>query len=246
MHIMTNHLAIDGPSLDGKFGWEKIGSEGLAIPVILRSNNVRYSPVRVVEQEIIKKFEGLPHGVFQCITLKSFYLTTTESKLMNVINYNHCNNHYGESLFSTKDVIISATDTKDLLRFLNVSHKIFTEDLHKFKERFGLIKLQINPQAPELRLSVPYLGKSHPRSKHPGRFVPLKLIEAYISQNSIKVEGAPTDWDIMYLKMLAIYSGNNAVNHITRDCNIALLDDLTYALTGLPLVYEDCFRGNRS
>lgn len=156
---MSPQEAIDAPSFKGKFGWERIGpTEDLAIPVIVRNNQIRYSPVRIVEQEIIKKYGELPQPVFNCITLKSFYLTNCEAKLLNKINHHHSNNIYGEHDFYTKDVIISANDVKELSRYLNISYQIFLRDLSTIHEMFGVIKLRVDPDQPNVML-VPYLTK---------------------------------------------------------------------------------------
>lgn len=158
---MTNKK-IDNPSYAGQFGWERIGQDDFSIPVIVRSQDdgdIRYSPVRIVEQEIIKKYESLPQGVFQCITLKSFYLTAIEAKLLNNINFNHCNTRYGETFFSQRDVIISAADVKELSRFLNISHEIFTQNISKVSSFLGIIRLTINPDVHDQTLLVPYVTK---------------------------------------------------------------------------------------
>lgn len=238
---MINHKTLDGPTVSGQFGWERIGTEGLAIPVILRNNGIRYSPVRIVEQEIIKKFDKLPQQVFQCITLKSFYLSPNEAKLLNLINFNHCNNYYGEILFNSKDRIVAASDVKDLLRFLHISQKIFHNEGADLVGKFGIVKFPTNPQKPEHKLPVPYLGKSYNQSNQPGRFVPLRLVENFVWDQSIQVQGQPTDWDVMYLQMLSIYSENNAAHLINRDCSIVLLENLMYPSTRSRIVYEDCF-----
>ena len=126
---MLEKTVVDAPSYMGRFGWERIGSGDFAVPVIIRSNNIRYSPTRIVEQEIIKKYGALPKNIFLCIRLSSFYLTAVEAKLLNQINFNHCGSRYGEEFFGIKDTILSATDIKELSRFLNVSQTIFTEGL---------------------------------------------------------------------------------------------------------------------
>lgn len=160
--MTSNNLkALDSPSFSGQFGWETI-SDDLAIPVIVRNNPgtlVRYSAVKIVEQEIIKKYDALPQTVFQCITLKSFYLTTCEAKLLNLINFNHCNNRYGDSFFSIKDVIISAHDAKSLARFLNTSLEFFTQENPK-GSTVGIIRLHIDPsQGSDFTMLIPYLIK---------------------------------------------------------------------------------------
>lgn len=156
---MTNQKAIDSPSYSGQFGWEKIGTEDFAIPVIVRSNGIRYSPVRIVEQEIIKKYDSLPQSIFQCITLKSFYLTANEARLLNDINFNHCNARYGETFFTTKDVIISSADVKELSRYLNISHEIFSRDLSRVAANFGVIRFFIDPLNRNYTILIPYITK---------------------------------------------------------------------------------------
>jgi len=235
---MTNQKSIDAPSSQGKFGWERIGNDvEFAIPVILRSNGVRYSPVRIVEQEIIKRYEALPQNLFHCITLKSFYLTAAEAKLLNDINFNHCNNRYGDTFFGTKDVIISAADVKDLSRFLNISTEIFTNDLTKVASNFGVIRLVKDPNNLADSILVPYITKSY--QDKPMRFVCSKLIEGFVVKSRSSVRGIPNDWDIMYLKMLCIYCDNNLHQYVTKDSQLVLLDGLLYSRTNSEIIYQD-------
>lgn len=155
---MTNSKNIDAPSVQGQFGWEQMGREDLTIPVILRSDQVRYSPVRIVEQEIIKRYDALPQSVFQCITLKSYYLTASEAKLLNHINFHHANYRYGKAFFDVQNVIISASDVVDLSRFLNISLHVFKHNLAPFADRLGIIKLSVDEVGGTLL--VPYISKS--------------------------------------------------------------------------------------
>lgn len=156
---MTNQkVTIDAPSVLGQFGWERIGSDDLAIPVIVRSER-RYSPVRIVEQEIIKKYEALPQNIFQCITLKSFKLTSVEAKFLNNINFNHCNGRYGEVFFTQHDVIISAEDVKELSRFLNIALEVFTKGLQDLTSKLGAVRIEVSPGNASSSIIVPYRGK---------------------------------------------------------------------------------------
>lgn len=170
--MTDNQKTIDAPSYLSQFGWEKVGNDDLAIPVIVRSNGTRYAPVRIVEQEIIKKFNSLPQTLFQCITLKSFYIMQSEAKLLNSINFNHCNSRYGEAFFTQKDVIISANDVRELKRYLTTSNEIFNQDLGKFAPRLGIVDIALDPYNPAYKSHVPYLGKGknqlvmHPKDHH--------------------------------------------------------------------------------
>jgi len=211
--------------------------EELAVPVIVRSNGIRYSPVRIVEQEIIKKYDVLPQAIFQCITLKSFYLTASEAKLLNLINFNHSNNRYGEAFFSTKDVIISASDVRELSRFLNISHEIFTKDLSQSDAKLGIVRLTPDPLQPTFTLLVPYILKTY--SSNLVKLVPKKMVEPYVHISPSTVKATPSDWDIMYLKMLSIYCENNSQQSITREDSIVLLHGLVYRNTNVPIIYEE-------
>lgn len=228
---------LDYPSRTGQFGWERIGQEDFAVPVIVRANNIRYSPVKIVEQEIIKKYSNLPQSVFQCIHLKSFYMTSYEAKLINLINIDHCNHRYGEYFYNSKDVVISASDVKDLSRFLNVSTAIFSNDLHKVSANFGVIKLYKDLSNPSDYLFVPYITKSY--QDKPVRFVPTVLIDSFATKSRQSVRGTSTEWDIMYLKMLCIYCDNRMEHFLKTDCQIILLDGLLYTQTGDPIIYEE-------
>lgn len=234
-----NQKTIDAPSYTNQFGWEKI-SEDEAIPVIIRSNNIRYSPVRIVEQEIIKKFDTLPQTVFQCITLKSFYLTSIEAKLLNNINFNHCNNRYGEEFFGAKDVIISAADVKELERYLRISSEIFSHDLLKNSQSLGIVKMTPDPHNLNSTLLAPYLVKqvTPPSTTTQAKFIPMKLIAHFEVYATSAFRTMPNDWDVMYLKMLAIYCENNSQSYISPDNDLISLDGLAYSKTNTPVIYD--------
>lgn len=256
---MTNHK-VDGPSQLGKFGWERVGSENLAVPVIIRCDGVRYSPVRIVEQEIIRKYYTLSHQVFPCITLKSFYLTSVEAKLLNNVNFNHCESRYGDAFFTPKDVVISAEDVKGISRFLNISNIIFNKDLTQVSDRLGVLRLQLDPSNPSLTTLIPYItrGKSSDRSEgfeftegdsnllneavkntdgQMRRFIPAKLVDPYLRSNGL--QGAPSDWDVMYLKMLCKYCELNPALYVKKEDRLVCLNDLFYTSSNMPPIYED-------
>lgn len=230
--------AVDGPSYRGQFGWEQVGTSDLAVPVIVRTNGVRYAPVKIVEQEIIKKYESLPPSVFGCITLKSFYLTAMEAKLLNEINYNHCNNRYGETYFCVKDVIISASDVKELSRYLNISHEVFCKDMAKVGPHFGVVELVVDPMDPGRTMLAPFVTKVHNGQLR--RFVSFKVAESFAKASSTSVFSPPSDWDVMYLKMLSAYCNLELMPLITKEGHLTLLDGLIYKKNNNRLSYTDC------
>lgn len=225
---------IDGPSHLGQFGWEKI-HENFGVPVIVRSSSTRYSPVRIVEQEVIKKYDVLPQTIFQCITLRSFYLTAAETKLLNNINFNHCEGRYGEAFFTTKDVIISAQDVKDLYRFLEVSRKIFNGEHEELLNKCGIITVTIDPQNTAKKVDIPYICKYKENTLY--KFVPASLFGSYVITTRSKA--VATEWDLMYLKMLCIYCNPNFMQLLQgRDILIIQLDGMCHEGTSQYVKYE--------
>lgn len=71
------------------------------------------------------------------------------------------------------------------------------------------------------------------------RFIPSRMVEAYVKNTDRSVRGTPNDWDIMYLKMLSIYCQNDSQNYITKENEIVLLDGLIYNKTSVPIIFED-------
>lgn len=235
---MTNQKGVDTPSQQNKFGWVSIGDD-LSIPVIIRSNGVRYCPTRIVEQVIIKKYSALPQNVFTCITLKSFYLTQSEARLMTDINVNHCDQYYGADFFSIQDVIISANDVKQLSRYLNVAKRMYTKNFRDCQYH-GLVKVVIDPTNPNLTITVPFIRKSYNNDRS-AMFVPSKLVETFVDLSSLMIKGHPTDWDIMYFKMLHYFSTNGAHHlDLTVEDRIIPINESTYASSRTPIITQNC------
>uniref|UniRef100_A0A6G1S983 Uncharacterized protein n=1 Tax=Aceria tosichella TaxID=561515 RepID=A0A6G1S983_9ACAR len=240
---MTNQKAIDTPSHKGKFGWERLGTETTdvpgtaAVPVIVRTNEIRYCPTRIVEQEVIKKYANLPQSVFTCITLKSFYLTAVEARLLNEINLHHCDQRYGAEFFTTADVIISAADINGLTRFLNIATDLFTKNLQALTY-FGLVKIVTDELNPNATMLVPYIVKTY--NGENVRFIPSRLVENFLTTSSVTIKSVPNDWDIMYLRLLSVYAENNLQQDITKDSRLISLPSLIYKTTQAPIIYQNC------
>lgn len=155
---MNNKPPIDSASIIGRFGWEKVGqyNSELFIPIILR-DEIRYTPVRIAEQEIIKKFEDLKPEIFRCINLRSFYITQNEAELLNIINMHHCDFRYGDQPFTNRDVIIKTDDVKELARFLNITCKIYCNGLAELTNKLGVVEMRF-PHS-DHRALIPYICK---------------------------------------------------------------------------------------
>lgn len=153
----NNNNGIDGESAKGIFGWEKI-SEEIALPVLIRNKNERMVPIKIVEQELIKKYSTLPVKIFSCIHFKAFPMTETEVNHWNNINSEHCDYRYGTQPLGTTDRIVAIRDVRELNRFLNVSKKRFRMDAIDSSEKLGIVKLNLIGEYDKPVL-IPYISK---------------------------------------------------------------------------------------
>lgn len=235
-------VVIDTPSVEGRFGWEKLGNDNFAVPVIFRTNDQKYCPVRIVEQEIIKKYDGLDQSVFQCLTLKSFYITPAEAKLLNTINFQHNNARYGEQFFTSKDVIINFEDVRSLSRFLNLSNELYNNPKSDAcLEYLGVYKMRVDPDDPSQTLLIPYIKKAVAPPENPpklAKFVPLKMVAPFVAATSLSSKGLVNDWDMMYMKMLNNYCQNSVQLTKETHSKIIRVDGLVYKKNHSPIIFE--------
>lgn len=81
------------------------------------------------------------------------------------------------------------------------------------------------------------------KDKDPMRFIPIDLVKSFVYESNQTIRTLHNSWDIMYLKMLTIYSRteNNVIRNLNQDSVLTLLDGLTSKQTGNPVLYEDFF-----
>lgn len=82
--------------------------------------------------------------------------------------------------------------------------------------------------------SVAYISTGPDKRAY--RFVPYNFVSSFACQPAHRID--PSDWDIMYLKMLCKYYGIDAENHIDRDNCLVQLDGLIYSKSNTPVVLE--------
>ena len=54
---------------------------------------------------------------------QSYYITDIESKLLNEINLKHTDCHFGKEAFTSKDMVVRLSDSKEFYRFLDLCYK---------------------------------------------------------------------------------------------------------------------------
>ena len=134
---------IDSDSKRGRFGWCEF--EKNYIPFIFRGNGDRFTSVRMVERKFLSKFLNvLPPEVNSCHCIRSYYITDSESKLLNEINLKHTDCYFGKEAFTTKDLVVRLKDAKEFYRFLDLCHKKLVLKKSNASDRCGFFRINGN------------------------------------------------------------------------------------------------------
>ncbi|XP_072402443.1 uncharacterized protein [Diabrotica undecimpunctata] len=204
---------IDEESVKGRFGWTMMGK--IHIPYILRSGE-KYCAVRMVEMKVLNKLLNFLHqDLYNCTNIRSYYITEAEARLLNEINFKHCDYQFGREQFTSRDLIVRLVDGNEFYQFLGHCYaKLSNNDTEKVKnlDRCGFIR--INKES-----VVPYTLYNELK------YVPLFYFEGEtdnLRQRADKLEG----WDLAYLKFCCKVQGirNELFAHET--CSVISLNDI--------------------
>lgn len=131
--------------------------------------------------------------IYKCISVKSYFISECEAKMLNEINIQFCNQLYGKSLFEAgKDYIVRLDDVRDLYTFLEFCSKKIKSRVRN--ERCGFIKIN--------KVSILPYCKVNGNTK----YVPILFLDGptdNLKHRSIKLE----NWDLAYLKFTCIVMG---------------------------------------
>lgn len=154
----------DFPSIKGMFGWTVL--DNVNIPYILR-NDKQFVSVRIVEMKLLSRYpNSYPDDLGKHAPLTSFFVTPNEAKLLNEINYKHCECEYGKKEFTTKELIVLLTD---FIKFYELVKKTFPDAASVRSAQIaaeGAGWLQIKNTV------TPYI-----RRHDGGKYVPLSVIQ---------------------------------------------------------------------
>lgn len=130
---------LDAESRKGRFGWCEF--EKNHIPYIFRGNGDRFTSVRMVERKFLSRFLNvLPPEVNSCHCIRSYYITESESKLLNEINLRHTDCFFGKDPFTVKDLVVRLRDAKEFYRFLDLCHKKLVLKKSNASDRCGFFR----------------------------------------------------------------------------------------------------------
>ncbi|CAG9855122.1 unnamed protein product [Phyllotreta striolata] len=202
---------IDEESVKGRFGWTIMGK--IHIPYITRSGE-SYCAVRMVEMKVLNKLLNYLHqDLYNCTNIRSYYITEAEARLLNEINFKHCDYQFGREQFTSRDLIVRLTDANEFYQFLGHCYAklVNTADAENL-ERCGFIR--INKES-----VVPYTVYNDQK------YVPLFYFEGEtdnLKQRADKLEG----WDLSYLKFCCKVQGIRNELFAHDSCSVISLNDI--------------------
>jgi len=208
---VENDKPVDEESKKGRFSWFEI--EKVYLPFIFRYTTEKFTSVRMVERKLLNRYlQVLPQEVNSCTSIRSYYLTDNESKLLNEINLKHTDCTFGKEAFTSKDLVVRLKDAKEFFKFLDLCHKKLVMKKSNASDRCGFFR--INGES-----VVPYTVKNSIK------YVPLFYFEGetdHLRLKSEEVEG----WDLAYLKFCCKVQGIRSELFNNDICKVVALDEI--------------------
>jgi len=202
---------VDEESKKGRFGWFDI--EKVFLPLIFRYGTDKYTSVRMVERKLLNRFlQVLPAEVNNCTCIRSYYITDSESKLLNEINLKHTDCSFGKEAFTSKDLVVRLKDAKEFHKFLDLCHKKLVLKKSNASDRCGFFR--INGES-----VVPYTVKEGTK------YVPLFYFEGETEHLKLKSE-VVDGWDLAYLKFCCKVQGIRNELFANDVCKVVALDEI--------------------
>lgn len=206
----TKHPA-DDESVKGHFGWESFNSGKVHIPYIIRQSE-KYCAVRIVELKLLNKYLNVLHqDLYNCTNIRSYYITENEARLLDEINYRHCDQQFGKDKFSGKDLIVRLADAQKFQQFLDVCYKKLT-NFSTPNDKCGFIR--INNES-----VVPYTVRDGQK------MVPLFYFEGETENLKLKADSL-SGWDLSYLKFCCKVQGIRNELFASETVAVISLDDI--------------------
>lgn len=199
---------FDDVSQKGQFGWTVIGQN--YIPYIFRGET-KFCSVRMLEMKVLYKYvSAFKWDFYNCVCVKSYYVTEAEAKLLNEINFVHCEFLYGRDQFNGNDLIVNLNDALEFYQFLEDCYLKLTNAASVDKCGF----IRINNES-----VVPY-------TKYNGlKLVPLFYFEGEtesLKGKSLKLKG----WPLSYLKFCCKVQGIRNELFVHDSCTVVSIDDI--------------------
>lgn len=201
---------IDEESVRGRFGWAAI--DKVHIPYILR-NNEKYVSVKMVELKLVKKYVNYLHqDVYNCTCVRSYYITDAEARLLNEINFRHCDYQFGRDQFTTRDLILRLSDAQEFYHFVSSVYSKLANGETSVLDRCGFIRINKESVVPYAM----YNGQ---------KVVPLFYFEGETDNLKLKADKLE-GWDLSYLKFCCKVQGIRNELFAHDSCSVISLNDI--------------------
>jgi hypothetical protein len=210
-HTVDDGKPADEESQKGHFGWESFNSGKIHIPYIIRQTE-KYCAVRIVENKLLNKYLNVLHqDLYNCTSVRSYYITDVEARLLDEINFRHCDQYFGKEKFSSKDLIVRLSDAQKFQQFLDVCYKKLT-NFSTPNDKCGFIR--INSES-----VVPYTVRDGQK------MVPLFYFEGETDNLKLKADSL-SGWDLSYLKFCCKVQGIRNELFASETVAVISLDDI--------------------
>ncbi|KAK5639009.1 hypothetical protein RI129_011501 [Pyrocoelia pectoralis] len=200
----------DEESIRGRFGWVELGKN--PIPYIIRSGE-KYCAVRMVEVKVLNKYLNFLHqDIYNCTCIRSYYITEAECRLLNEINFKHCDYQFGREQYTSRDLIVRLADAIEFYKFLDSCYTKLLNGSANPLDRCGFIR--INKES-----VVPYTVYSG------HKYVPLFYFEGETDTLKLKADTLE-GWDLSYLKFCCKVQGIRNELFCHDSCAVISLADI--------------------
>lgn len=169
----------------------------------------------MAETHLLSSYLQYLHAdIYTCTSVKSYFISDSEAKLLNDINFKHSEQTYGKDPFlSGKDYIVRLEDVTEFYYFVEICYKkLLCNIAPGDKEKCGFIR--INSES-----VVPYCLKDDQK------YVPLFYFEGEtesLRHRAIKLE----NWNLAYLKFCCKVQGIRNELFASDSCIVTSLDDI--------------------
>ena len=120
-------LKMDLPSFRGRFGWHAFESRNIALPYLMRLDGSRLVAKRMVDDALnLQDLGPLVKTWKEVVRFEEIDPSPRETWLLNTINFQHCDGHFGHQLFDRCDRLVKLDDAEEVFRLFQMIHDLLT------------------------------------------------------------------------------------------------------------------------
>lgn len=118
---------MDHPSLQGRFGWHAFEPRDDVFPFLMRSDGSRLVAKRLVDAALDPEDLGRSAKTWrEVVHFEALKPTSSEMKLLNEINFWHCDGFFGPKLFGRVDCLVKLDDVVEAFGLFEMTRLLMT------------------------------------------------------------------------------------------------------------------------